>query len=59
MFLAGGRTTGVDLVAEFGERRCVNLSAPDSPAGRPTPIDVPVVLQNVKTRCTPAYQNLF
>ena len=27
--------------------------------GRPTPIDVPVVLQNVKTRCTPAYQNLF
>ena len=27
--------------------------------GRPTPIEVPVVLQNVKTRCTPAYQNLF
>ena len=27
--------------------------------GRPTPIEVPLVLQNLKTRCTPAYQTLF
>lgn len=27
--------------------------------GRPQPIDVPVVLESLKSRCTPAYQNLF
>ena len=27
--------------------------------GRPQPIQVPIVLQNLKTRCTPAYQTLF
>ena len=27
--------------------------------GRPVPIEVPLVLQNLKTRCTPAYQTLF
>ena len=27
--------------------------------GRPQPIDVPVVLESLKTRCTPAYQTLF
>ena len=27
--------------------------------GRPMPIEVPLVLQNLKTRCTPAYQTLF
>ena len=63
-----------DLVAQFrvvktpaifvvkpGDKMPFRLTVFEYPegGGRPTPIDVPVVLAALKNRCTPAYQTLF
>jgi hypothetical protein len=56
--IQGGETPGIYIVKPQHDEK--PHPGVDYPRRRPAhAIDVPVVLQNVKTRCTPAYQNLF